>query len=202
MEEDGHGCWHGRHGHIVIAGATRWKELLEVKTTGVLAGLLIAAAAPPSVPIAWAQELEPCQHVPRRSLPEASIVATAEIWPELLPAERRIVGLYAQAYESVVGVSVDGRIVGSGFIWDDQGHIVTNAHVVSGGGDITVRTLAETSWLSPCVGGSFSARWGAGSHGPGSTGPEYAPSEIAVYRVAIDEVDNFISITVSYDHSA
>ena len=62
--------------------------------------------------------------------------------------------------------------------------------------DLPVRTLAETSWLSPCVGGSFSARWGAGSNAPGPTGPEYAPSGIAVYRVAIDEVDNFISITI------
>ena len=61
---------------------------------------------------------------------------------------------------------------------------------------LALRTLAETSWLSPCVGGSFSARWGAGSNAPRPTGPEYAPSGIAVYRVAIDEVDNFISITI------
>ena len=39
----------------------------------------------------------------------------------------------------------------------------------------TLRTLAETSWLSPCVGGSFAARRGPGSDAPRSAGPEYAP---------------------------
>ena len=56
----------------------------------------------------------------------------------------------------------------------------------------SVRTLVETSWLSPCVGGSFSARWGPGSDAPRSTGPEYAPCGNRRVPRDIDEVENFI----------
>ena len=59
-----------------------------------------------------------------------------------------------------------------------------------------VRTLAETSWLSPCVGGSFAARRGPGSDAPRSAGPEYAPCRNRRVPLGIDELDNFISITV------
>ena len=75
--------------------------------------------------------------------------------------------------------------------------------IVGGGGIIGVlklirllRTLLETSWLTPCVGGSFSARWVPGSNAPGSTGPEYAPCGNPRVPRGIDEVDNLISITV------
>ena len=44
--------------------------------------------------------------------------------------------------------------------------------------EVVVRTLAETSWLSPCVGGSFSARWGAGSNG------------LRIYRARIRAIGN------------
>ena len=61
-----------------------------------------------------------------------------------------------------------------------------------------LRTLAETSWLSPCVGGSFAARRGPGSDAPRSAGPEYAPCRNRRVPLGIDELDNFISITVLY----
>ena len=61
---------------------------------------------------------------------------------------------------------------------------------------VAVRTLLETSWLTPCVGGSFSARWVPGSNAPGSTGAEYAPCGNPRVQRGIDEVDNLISITV------
>ena len=59
-----------------------------------------------------------------------------------------------------------------------------------------LRTLVETSWLSPCGGCSFSARWGPGSEAPRSTGPEYAPCGNRRLPRGIDELGNFISIKV------
>jgi S1-C subfamily serine protease len=39
---------------------------------------------------------------------------------------------------SVVVTTQEGGAEGSGVIWDDQGHVVTNAHVVEGAGDVEV----------------------------------------------------------------
>ncbi len=79
---------------------------------------------------------------------------------DLLAAERHTVDLFAQASPSVVYITTlavqagDGffspRIAeipvgtGSGFVWDTQGHIITNYHVIRGGSGARV-TLADRS---------------------------------------------------------
>ena len=70
---------------------------------------------------------------------------------ELLDAEKRIINVYHSVVGSVVNVSnirvsdnfFYGKVEvpqgsGSGFIWDSQGHIVTNFHVVQGGDNFVV----------------------------------------------------------------
>jgi len=42
---------------------------------------------------------------------------------------------------------------GSGFLWDDQGHVVTNFHVVDGGRSYTVTLYDQTEWPATLVGG-------------------------------------------------
>lgn len=69
----------------------------------------------------------------------------------LLEVERKTIELYRQAVPSVVNVSnikvahnlFRGTVevpqgAGSGFVWDAQGHIVTNFHVVQGGDSFVV----------------------------------------------------------------
>jgi serine protease Do len=74
--------------------------------------------------------------------------------------------IYAQVNPSVVNIQVvsgggvsSGRFsqgtqeaLGSGFVWDDQGHIVTNNHVVDGATQITVTFASGTTYTARLVG--------------------------------------------------
>lgn len=70
---------------------------------------------------------------------------------DLLESEKRVINTYHNVVPSVVNVSnikiadsfFYGKVempqgAGSGFIWDDEGHIVTNFHVVQGGNSFVV----------------------------------------------------------------
>ncbi len=83
---------------------------------------------------------------------------------DLLPAEQTTIALFERARPSVVYITTQARVVdtwtrnvfniprgsGSGFIWDDRGHIVTNNHVVAGASSATVRlsdgTMSRRGW--------------------------------------------------------
>src|SRR5215210_1924943 len=70
--------------------------------------------------------------------------------------------LFARAKDSVVQVTVRGTplafvnnsifAIGSGFIFDSQGHIVTNNHVVYGGSNVTVTFSNGTIYTAEVVG--------------------------------------------------
>jgi S1-C subfamily serine protease len=79
--------------------------------------------------------------------------------------ERLLVELYRRASPAVVSIEVigaelptdhpaipDARGQGSGFLFDDQGHIVTNNHVVEGGDRFQVRWFDGTTSLAELVG--------------------------------------------------
>lgn len=70
---------------------------------------------------------------------------------ELFDYEKNNIAIYNQVVPSVVNVSNIRRAntweygtveiprgAGSGFVWDDQGHIITNYHVVAGGNKFTI----------------------------------------------------------------
>ncbi|SNY48118.1 S1C family serine protease [Paractinoplanes atraurantiacus] len=65
-----------------------------------------------------------------RDTPPAAVATTGAVPADLVAAA-------ARALPGVVSVQV-GNGSGSGFAFDDQGHIVTNNHVVAAGGPITV----------------------------------------------------------------
>ena len=72
-----------------------------------------------------------------------------------------LVDIYDQVNPSVVNVDISTSTrsggsfrqgLGSGFVWDTQGHIVTNNHVVAGAGRITVTFADGTSAQASLVG--------------------------------------------------
>lgn len=70
-----------------------------------------------------------------------TIVAAAPVLPDnvINPAEsnERLVALYAQVLPGVVSIST-GNSQGSGFVFDSNGHVVTNQHVVDGTNQVEV----------------------------------------------------------------
>lgn len=79
------------------------------------------------------------------------LLTNAAIAADLLPVETKTIDIYRKAVPSTVNVSniklaknfYYGEVEipqgqGSGFVWDDQGHIVTNFHVVQGGNNFVI----------------------------------------------------------------
>jgi S1-C subfamily serine protease len=101
--------------------------------------LLLVASAVPGV---WPRETA-AQPMPRQ--------VTAR--HALLPGEQATIDLFEASRPAVVYITTQARVVdawtrnvfniprgsGSGFIWDERGHIVTNNHVVAGASGASVR---------------------------------------------------------------
>jgi S1-C subfamily serine protease len=69
---------------------------------------------------------------------------TIAIFQEAAPGVVRVTNLTQQSKEIGDQIQEVAQDVGSGFVWDREGHIVTNYHVVAGGNDAQV-TLADHS---------------------------------------------------------
>jgi len=100
---------------------------------------------------------------------------------DLLPEEKATIALFEHARASVVFISTADLVrdvfsrnieeiprgTGSGFIWDDAGHVVTNYHVIEGASTATVKLADGRDYQATLVGASPS-------------------HDIAVLRIAID----------------
>jgi S1-C subfamily serine protease len=98
--------------------------------------------------------------------PAVTPAANFEPLPEDLgEAERRQIEIFRSASSSVVNITsvALGRDIffdihriqqgsGTGFFWDQQGHIVTNFHVVEGGNQFSVTLADHSDWDAELVG--------------------------------------------------
>ena len=87
---------------------------------------------------------------------------------ELAADERATIDIFDQASPSVVFISTRQRVrdlwtrnvfsvprgTGSGLVWDDLGHVVTNNHVIEGASEATVRLNDGRSYNAVLVGAS------------------------------------------------
>jgi len=84
----------------------------------------------------------------------------------LEPDERALIELFRKASPSVVHITSLGaqrelfsanvqqvpRGTGTGFVWDDRGHVVTNFHVIQGASGARVTLSDQSSWEAQLVG--------------------------------------------------
>jgi S1-C subfamily serine protease len=87
---------------------------------------------------------------------------------ELTADERVTIGIFERAKRSVVYISTSERVrdpwtrnvhtiprgTGSGFVWDERGHVVTNWHVVAGAAEARVRLDDGSDYPTRLVGAS------------------------------------------------
>jgi S1-C subfamily serine protease len=87
---------------------------------------------------------------------------------ELTVEERSNIEVFETWKSSVVFISTSNRVVdfwtrnimsvprgtGSGFVWDEQGHIVTNLHVVAGAAEATIKLADGRDYPATLVGAS------------------------------------------------
>jgi len=100
---------------------------------------------------------------------------------DLLPEEKATIALFEHARASVVFISTSDLVrdifsrnveeiprgTGSGFIWDDAGHVITNYHVIEGASAATIKLADGRDYQASLVGASPS-------------------HDIAVLRIAVD----------------
>ena len=149
-------------------GAPGARALAVTGLPAVAAGALLVAAAGgctfelvPANAAVEPAEVRPAGAVQRRPAPDP--------YTDLRPDEQAIVDLFENTSPSVVYIStvtrrrdffgrVTGEVplgAGTGFVWDGDGHIVTNYHVVQGRSTaIRVVMHDQTSYLAQPVGGS------------------------------------------------
>ena len=87
---------------------------------------------------------------------------------ELAAEERSTIEVFQRAKGSVVSIATSARIVdywtrnayevprgaGTGFVWDDLGHVVTNAHVIAGASSAMVRLADGRAYEGTLIGTS------------------------------------------------
>lgn len=117
---------------------------LLVATIGCSVGGLPAEAPPPPSPTPLVVVLTPTP-LPRSVLAEASA------------AQQVAVNVYKRVSPAVVHIAVEGSNLlesgtGSGFVYDQQGYIVTNNHVVVGGRNIIVTFSDDTRARAQVIG--------------------------------------------------
>jgi S1-C subfamily serine protease len=151
----------------------RWVAVLVL----VLALAVTACSALPSSAVKSSSQTPVTANVQVTLQPAAAVTTTAPttatsvpLAAELLPQEQLLANLYPAVNPSVVNINMTmaiGEGAGSGFVYDMQGHIITNNHVVEGADKIYV-TFADGKMVEATVVGTD------------------ADSDLAVIKVDVD----------------
>jgi S1-C subfamily serine protease len=78
--------------------------------------------------------------------------AQIELFKRVSPSVVHITTLAAQRDLFSMNVQLVPRGTGTGFVWDERGHIVTNYHVIAGGTSASVTLSDQTTWPARVVG--------------------------------------------------
>jgi S1-C subfamily serine protease len=118
-----------------------------------VAALLGAAAAFFAVPalVQGRTDAAPRAVAPRGPL-AADELANIDLFKKTSPSVVHITSLGVQRDMFSLNVQQVPRGTGTGFVWDDNGHIVTNYHVVQGADGAKVTLSDQTTWDAKLVG--------------------------------------------------
>ena len=83
-------------------------------------------------------------------------LATVRVFQENTPAVVNISNIIAARTRYSMDVMKIPQGQGSGFIWDTNGHIVTNYHVIRGASEVQVTLIDQTVWKAKIIGGDAS----------------------------------------------
>jgi S1-C subfamily serine protease len=122
----------------------------------VVSGLAAAAFAFAPSPVQGRSEATPRAVAPRSPL-SADEQAHIEIFRKTSPSVVHITTLAAQRDMFSMNVQQVPRGTGTGFVWDERGHIVTNFHVIQGATAARV-TLSDQSVHEATLVGAFADR--------------------------------------------
>jgi S1-C subfamily serine protease len=120
------------------------------------AGLLAAGALFLALPVNGRTDAAPRAVTPRGPL-AADELAHVELFRKASPSVVHITSLGVQRDLFSMNVQQVPRGTGTGFVWDGQGHIVTNFHVIQGANGARV-TLADQSSFDAQLVGAFPDR--------------------------------------------
>ncbi len=94
--------------------------------------------------------------LPRAITPRGDLAleekTTIELFQKVSPSAVYITSLTVQREWFSLKATAIPRGTGSGFVWDDQGTIITNFHVISGGQGAQVTLSDQSSWPAQVVG--------------------------------------------------
>jgi len=139
--------------------------LLAVCLCGLAGGALLASRSPAIADLLAGRRAEPALRPSPTASPTATPLATPAAAGESgVDAEARLIRLYRTVSPAVVNITTQvlrqnfffGPVPesgsGSGFVWDDQGHILTNYHVIDGAQSIDVSFGDEVAVPATVIG--------------------------------------------------
>ncbi|WP_428262538.1 S1C family serine protease [Haliangium sp.] len=130
---------------LLVAGALIWTLL---RQSTVATGATAPVTEPPAEP--------PAEPAPRQITARGDLAsdesATIELFRQASPAVVHITNLQARRDRISLNVTEIPQGTGSGFIWDDVGHVVTNYHVIQNADLVAVTLNDNTVWQGQIVG--------------------------------------------------
>lgn len=103
----------------------------------------------------WLQRRRGMDAGPRPVAPRGDLAEDEKTTIELFRvASKSVVFISTSAFQQeLLNATEAARGSGTGFVWDDQGHIVTNFHVIEGGDHWKVTLSDNSTWDAKLVGG-------------------------------------------------
>lgn len=125
--------------------------LLLLLLAGALFYVVLQKKVPSAAAPALVTDVQPRTVVARGDLAEDEH-STISLFSEASPSVVHVTSLALRRSRMSLNVDEIPAGTGSGFIWDDQGHIVTNFHVIKDGGGAEVTLHDNTVWKAKIVG--------------------------------------------------